>query len=75
MALDNVSADAVATAICSALGVEDEATQAKWKSIMEAIYGGLKTDAIITIPSGAIVTSGSATTQTGPAAPVLLSLT
>ena len=70
--LNPVNADALATAICSALSITDAAAKLKWKSIAETLYTHLKTDILITIPTGAIVTAGSAVTQTGPAAPVPL---
>ena len=73
MALNNTTADALATTICTALGVTDTASKNKWKAITEAIYTALKTDIVMTILPSTVVTVGSATTQTGPAAPIPLS--
>lgn len=73
MALNSGTADAVATAICVALGVTDSISQAKYKQVYEILYAALKTDIVITILASSIVTVGSATTQTGPAAPIPLS--
>lgn len=61
MPLNNTTADAVATAICSALGVTDSASQAKYKQVYEILYAALKTDISITVT----VTSVSGVT-TGP---------
>lgn len=77
MALNNGTADALATAIVSALGLTgDQATQATalWKNVTRTLYSSLKTDAVVTIPSSAITTNGSASAQVGPPAPVNLSL-
>ncbi len=49
MALNDTTADLVATAICSALSISDSATIAVWKTIMEKIYAGLKTDIAISV--------------------------
>lgn len=73
MALNNTTADAVATAICTALGVTDTASKNKYKQVYEILYTALKADILITIAAASIVTTGSATTQTGPAAPIPLS--
>lgn len=72
MALNNASADALAASICSALGIEDQASIDKKQQEWRAIYAALKTDILITIQAGSIVTTGSAATQTGPAAPIPL---
>lgn len=72
MPLTNGTADAVATAICAALGVTDTASKAKYKQIYEILYSALKSDILITIAAASIVTTGNATTQTGPAAPIPL---
>jgi len=77
MALNNGTADALAAAIVTALGLTgDQATQATahWQNVTRTLYSSLKTDAVVTIPSSAIATSGSATNQVGPPAPVNLSL-
>lgn len=73
MALDNTSADACATAICSAMGITDATTIAQWKKMVEQLYSSLKTDIVITILASSIVTTGGPATQTGPAAPIPLS--
>lgn len=64
MSLNNATADALAIAICSALGTSDATATAHWKSICRQIYSALKTDAVVTsgIP---VATTGSATAQTG----------
>jgi len=79
MALNNSAADAAAAAIASALvALSAEAKQNPteiWKVVMRQIYARLATDAVVTatIPASSIITAGSATTQTGPAAPVSIS--
>ena len=70
MALNNTTADALATAICASLNVTDTATITAYKNIYRQVYASLKTDIQITIAAASIVTTGSATTQTGPAAPI-----
>ncbi len=72
MALNNGTADAVATAICTALGVVDAVSIAKYKQVYEIVYTALKADILITLPAASVVTVGNAATQTGPAAPVLM---
>lgn len=76
MALTTANADAVATAFCAANGITDASAIAKWKSYTEQLYAtssGALVHAIgVTLPAGAVITTGSATTQTGPAAPVIL---
>ncbi len=71
--LNPTTAKACADAICAALGVTDAAAVTKWEAVVGQLYTSLLTDIIITIGLGAIVTTGSATTQTGPAAPIPLS--
>lgn len=78
MSMNNGTADTLAAAMVSALGLTgDAATQAlvHWKAVCRTLYSGLKTDAVIPIPTSSIVTTGGPVTQTGPAAPVNLSLT
>jgi ApbE superfamily uncharacterized protein (UPF0280 family) len=75
MSLDNASADAAATAICSAMGVSDATTIAQYKKFIEALYAHIKADIVVTLAAGSVVTTGSAATQTGPAAPVVLTVT
>jgi hypothetical protein len=74
MAWNNAAADACAVAICSALGVSDPATIANWKLITENLFSNLKSSASIVLPASTVVTVGSATTQTGPQAPVTLTV-
>ncbi len=73
MALSPVTADVVAQNICTALSITDPTTVSAWKTIIEQIYAGLKTDIVITILPASIVTVGGPATQTGPAAPIPLS--
>jgi hypothetical protein len=68
--LDNAHADALAVAILDAVGVTTPASIAKAKTAIEIFYAHLKADILITIAASSIVTVGSATTQTGPAAPI-----
>lgn len=74
MALTTSNADLVAEAFCAANGITDSAAIGKWKSFCEQLYasssGALVTAITATIPAASIVTVGSPTTQTGPAAPV-----
>lgn len=72
MALSNTTADALAANICTALGVTDTASEAKYKQVYRLVYAALKTDIAILIAASSIVTTGSATTQTGPAAPITI---
>ena len=77
MALDNSTADSLATAICAALNVTDAAAIAKWKLICENIYtngSGIKDSIIVTLQTGTVITNGGPTPQTGPATPVTLSI-
>lgn len=67
--LNNATADALGSAIASALNPTSPDT-AHWQTICRTIYAHLQGDIVITIQPGTIVTNGSATTQTGPAAPV-----
>ena len=73
MALNNTTADALAVAICAALGIVDAASIQKMKDQWRVIYSGLKTDIQITIQMNAIATSGSAAAQQGPPNPVNIS--
>lgn len=75
MTLTNTTADAVAAAICFALGVSDQASLDKYKSVYRILYAALKADITATIAAASIVTTGSAATQTGPAAPVPVGIT
>lgn len=71
--LNNTNADSLALAICTALGHTDTVTVDAWKTACRTIYSHLKTDIQVTIQVGSITTTGSATTQTGPQAPVNIS--
>ncbi len=64
--LDNTHADALATAIMSAVGVSDAPSIAKAKTAIELIYSHLKADILITIGVGAIATTGGPAAQAGP---------
>ena len=79
MSLNNASADACGTAINSAIQAlsqsSKENTALVWQTAMRVLYAQLKANAVITIAPSTIVTTGSAVTQTGPAAPVILPLT
>lgn len=74
MALTNSNADTVATAYCAEIGVTDPDAIDKWKKFMRMMYlgspGSLLTAITATVPAMSIATTGSATNQTGPAAPV-----
>lgn len=70
--LNNTNADALAAAINAALGITDPASQAITQTMWRTIYAHLKTDVQVTIQASSIVTTGSAATQTGPAAPIPL---
>ncbi len=70
MALNNTTADALATALCSALGVVDAPTIAIYKTIYRQVYASLKADITITLAALSVVTTGSAATQTGPQSPI-----
>lgn len=67
MALNPAAADALATAICSALSIADATTQAKWKTICEQIYAHLLLDIqiAVTVTSVTGVTSGGAVSGPG----------
>ncbi len=66
MALNNTTADALATSICTALGVADTASQDKYKQIYRLVYAALKADIDIIIAANSINTAGSASAQSGP---------
>lgn len=70
--LNNTNANVLGAAIASALNPTMPDT-AHWQTICQTIYQHLLTDIQITIEPGTIVTVGSPTTQTGPAAPVPIS--
>lgn len=72
MPLNKASADAASAAYCSAAGITDSVAQAKWQLLFEQVWSGIQANISIvaTVPASSIVTTGSATTQTGPATPV-----
>lgn len=72
MALNNTTADACANAISAALGIADAPSQQKMRDQWRIIYAKLKADITIQIAASSIVTTGTAATQTGPAAPIPL---
>lgn len=79
MALNNTTADAAATAFVNSLGTllsltaaQKTSALANYKVLMRQLYASLKADVTITILAGSIVTTGSATTQTGPASNIPL---
>lgn len=72
MALNNGTADALALTICTTLGIADAPSIAKMKAQWRDVYAALKADITIQIAAASIVTTGSAATQTGPAAPIPL---
>jgi hypothetical protein len=78
-ALSNTTADAAAVTyvntMATRLGLtpaQKTAALANYKELIRALYTALKADITITITAGSIVTTGSAATQTGPAAPIPL---
>lgn len=79
MSLNNASADACGTAINNAIQAlsqpNKQNTALVWQTAMRVLYAQLVANAVITIAPSTIVTTGSAVTQTGPAAPVILPLT
>lgn len=70
MALNNTTADALATQICTALGITDTPSQTKMRDQWRVIYAKLKADIQVTITVNAITTTGTAATQSGPTVPV-----
>jgi len=70
MALTSGNADTAATAFCGAQSITDATAIAHWKALFETIYAHIAADLSVQVPASSIVTTGSATTQTGPAAPV-----
>lgn len=73
MPLNASTANALGEAMASAVGASDQDTIDQWKNIANALYDAIKADLTMTIMAGSIVTTGSAATQTGPAAPIPLS--
>lgn len=66
----------LSAAICAQLPAAADAT--KQKAFCDGIAAGIvtyiKANAVVTLPASSVVTVGSATTQTGPAAPVLMTV-
>jgi len=73
MPLNSGTANALGAAMASAVGASDQDTIDQWKAIANTLYDALLADLTVTILAGSIVTTGSAATQTGPAAPIPLS--
>lgn len=71
--LNNTNADALAAAIATALNITDTASKAVLQSTWRLVYAHLKTDIQVTIAATSITTNGSATTQSGPPAPINIS--
>lgn len=46
-----------------------------WKLAVKKIFAGLKANGLVVIPASAIATTGGPAAQTGPAAPVNLTIT
>ena len=75
MSLNNTTADALAVAICTSLGIQGNATAvANWKLVTRPFYAALKADIIATIGAGTINTAGGPAAQVGPPAPVLVTI-
>lgn len=68
--LNNASADALAASICSILGIADAPSQSKMQAQWRDIYAKLKADITIQIAAMSINTTGSASAQSGPPAPI-----
>lgn len=70
--------DTVGAAIASAIAAlpkgEDKAEDV-WKIAATQIFAAIVANAVVTIPPGAIATTGGPASQAGPAAPVPLSIT
>lgn len=75
MPLNNTTADILAEQISAALGVTDAESIAKYKLVYRLVYEALKTDAQVIVPTGSINTTGTAAAQSGPTAPVTLTVT
>lgn len=76
MSLSPGNADLCGAAVSAAiqgLSPTDQRDPVKiWKAIMEVIYAHLITDIGATLGVNTVVTTGSASTQTGPASPVTI---
>jgi hypothetical protein len=68
--LNDTNADAMAVAICTALGIADTASQNIAKTHWRAIYARLKVDIQVTIAASSIGTTGGPAAQSGPAADI-----
>lgn len=73
MSLNNATADALAQTIVTNLGAASSALP-QWQTICRAFFSSITTNGVVIIPPVAIVTNGTATTQSGPPAPVNLSI-
>jgi hypothetical protein len=70
--LNDANAVLFADAFCTANGITDATAKTHWESLAKLLYAHLKTDIEVIIASLSIVTTGTALTQTGPAAPIPL---
>lgn len=70
--LNDANATAAAEAICTKLGLTDQVSKDLTIEVYKTLYTHLKADILITITALSIVTTGSAATQSGPAAPIPL---
>jgi hypothetical protein len=78
MPLDPATGDTVGAAIATALAALDKSSDqsaAAWKIAVKQIFAAIVAHGSVIIPPAAIVTTGGPATQTGPAAPVPLSIT
>lgn len=76
MALDGtLMGTAVASALEGLSTAQKEKPEDIWKAVCKAIVTHITTNGVVTIPPSAIVTAGSAATQTGPALAVPLKIT
>lgn len=73
MSLNNAAADALAQTIVSNLGADNSAL-GQWQTICRAFFASITANGVVTIPSTAITTNGSSSTQVGPPSPVNLNI-
>lgn len=77
MPLNNAAADAIGSDIAAtlaALDKESDQSEVAWQTAVRKIFAGIVANGKATLPASSVVTTGSAATQTGPAAPVELSI-
>lgn len=65
MPLDNSSANALASAIYTALGASGAVGLSQWETICQEIYSHLKTDAVVDVTSVSGVTTGPSVSGPG----------